>query len=277
MSINPQNRSLIKWLLEAKRTLTLAFPIMAGMLGHMMLGLADTIMVGRVGVVPLAGASLVNTVSHLPMIFGIGLLTAVQILTSQACGARQPPEAAETFRHGLVVALLAGVATGLFMTFAGPHLELLGQPAEVVATCQNYLLYFSWSILPLLISHTGKQFCESVNDPWPPMLILLGSVLLNIFLNWIFIFGNLGSPALGLDGAGLATLLARVVMMFGTLLYVLTSRREERWRPRSWWLPLSWKRLREQFRLGIPVAMQHLMEVGAFSVGALMMGWIGPH
>lgn len=276
MSLLPRQRAAFKWLIETRRTLALGFPIMAGMLGHMLLGLADTVMVGRVGVIPLAGASLVNTVTHLPMIFGIGLLTAVQILTSQAFGAKQPAEAAETFRHGLVLALLAGLATGLAMTFAGPHLEWLGQPADVVAASQNYLLYFAWSIVPLLIAHTGKQFCEAINDPWPPMFILLASVVLNVFLNWIFIFGNLGAPAMGLDGAGLATLIARVCLMLGTFAYVLNARREAAWRPRVWLRALSAERLREQIRLGFPVALQHLMEVGAFSVGALMMGWIGP-
>jgi MATE family multidrug resistance protein len=245
------------------------------MVGHMLLGLTDTMMVGRVGVLPLAGAALVNTVTQVPMIFGIGLLSAVQVLTSQAFGARKPAETAETVRHGFLVALAAGILTGVLMTLAGPYLQFLGPPGDVVQVSQNYLLYFSWSIVPLLIAHAGKQFCESLNDPWPPMFILLGSVLLNIFLNWVFIFGHLGAPAMGLDGAGLATLIARVVMMIGTIVYLVTSKREKTWRPKAWMLPLSVQRFRDQLRLGAPVALQHLIEVGAFSFGGLMMGWIG--
>jgi len=270
-----RRRNIIRWFVEARLTLALGFPIMAGMVGHMLLGLADTMMVGRVGVVPLAGASLVNTVTQVPMIFGIGLLSAVQILTSQAFGARKPGETAETVRHGFLVALAAGVATGMIMTLAGPYLQFLGQPAEVVAACQKYLLYFSWSMVPLLISHAAKQFCESVNDPWPPMFILLGSVVLNVFLNWVFIFGNLGAPTMGLDGAGLATLIARMIMMIATIAYLLTSQKEEKWRPKAWFLMPSIRRFKDQLRLGTPVALQHLIEVGAFSIGGLMMGWIG--
>lgn len=273
--MSPGRKRRIRWLLEARQTLALGFPIMAGMLGHMMLGIADTLMVGRVGTIPLAGAALVNTVVHVPMVFGIGLLMAVQVLTSQAYGGKRPEDSGETFRHGLMVALLAGVVTGVSMTFLGPHLELLGQPTDAVAVCQNYLRYFAWSMVPLLIAHTSKQFCEAVNDPWPPTLILIGSVFLNIGLNWVFIFGNLGAPAMGLDGAGLATLLARIVMMIASLVYVARGRREAEWRPRIWWKKLSGHRVVEQLRLGLPVAFQHLMEVGAFAAGGLMMGWLG--
>lgn len=268
-------RKRIRWFIEARQTLALGFPIMAGMVGHMMLGLADTMMVGRVGVVPLAGAALVNTVTHVPMIFGIGLLSAVQILTSQAFGARKPEEAAETVRHGFLVAVAAGIFTGLMMTLAGPYLQFLGQPADVVDACQTYLLYFSWSMVPLLIAHAAKQFCESVNDPWPPMYILLGSVLLNIFLNWVFIFGNLGAPAMGLDGAGLATMIARIVLMIAPLAYLLLSRKEQPWLPKVWFRMPSIQRFRQQLKLGTPVGIQQLIEVGAFSIGGLMMGWLG--
>ncbi|HSH16307.1 MAG TPA: MATE family efflux transporter, partial [Verrucomicrobiae bacterium] len=92
MSLTPRQRASLKWLLEMRRTLALSFPIMAGMIGHMLMGLTDTVMVGRVGVSALASAALVNTVAHIPVVFVLGLLASVQILTSQAFGARQPVE-----------------------------------------------------------------------------------------------------------------------------------------------------------------------------------------
>jgi MATE family multidrug resistance protein len=270
---HPQ-RLRLKWLLEMRRTLALGFPIMAGMVGHMLMGLADTVMVGRVGVEPLAAAALVNTVVHVPVVFAFGLITALQILTSQAFGAREPREAGEALRHGLLIAATAGVLTAVLMTFVGPHLGLLGQPAGIVAACQTYLLYIAWGMVPALISHAAKQFSESLNNPWPPMLIIYASVGLNIVLNWVFIYGRLGAPAMGLDGAGLATLLSRVAMAVAMLAYVRTSRRTRDWLPPAWFGGWTAARLREQWRLGFPVGLQTLMEVGAFSVGALMMGWI---
>jgi MATE family multidrug resistance protein len=259
MHLTSRQRTLLKWLLETRRTLALGFPIMAGMVAHMLMGLTDTVMVGRVGVLPLAAASLVNTVSHVPVVFAIGLLAAVQVLSSQAYGARKPLEAGETFRHGLFVATIAGGLIALCLIPAGPHLVLLGQPEDVVHAGQNYLRYIAWSIVPALWSHAGKQFSEALNDAWRPMAIVLAGVLLNVLLNWIFIFGHLGAPAMGLDGAGLATLLSRLVVAAAMLIYVLRSPAARDWLPVAWLRPVSWSRLRQQLVIGGPIALQLLM------------------
>src|SRR5947207_11951338 len=125
--------SVRRWKREARPTLTLAFPIMAGMLAHVLVGVADTLMVGRVGVVPLAAASFVNAVVHLPMILGIGLLTSIAVLASQAFGARQSTEAGEVLRHGLVLAVAAGAITIGVLASVRPLLGCFGQPLGVVA------------------------------------------------------------------------------------------------------------------------------------------------
>ena len=143
-----------------------------------------------------------------------------------------------------------------------------------MAACQGYLRYIAWSMVPALISHAMKQFSESLNNPWSPMIIIYAGVVVNVFLNWIFIYGHLGAPALGLDGAGLATLLSRIAMAAAMVIYVLRSARTRPWLPQIWFTQWSWPRLGEQLRLGGPVGLQTLMEVGAFSAGALMMGWI---
>src|ERR1051325_8724485 len=96
-------RNVRLWLREARPTLALALPIMAGTVGQMLMGLADTIMVGRVGVVPLAAAAFVNAVAHLPLVFGLGLLSSISVLTAQAFGARRLDEVGETLRHGLIL------------------------------------------------------------------------------------------------------------------------------------------------------------------------------
>jgi MATE family multidrug resistance protein len=144
----------------------------------------------------------------------------------------------------------------------------------VVAAAQTYLLLTAWSLVPVMISHALKQFCEAVARPWPPTLILLGGVLLNIFLNWLFIFGHWGIPRMGLDGAGLATLLARVACAIAMFGYLMFSSQLSVYLPARWFAPLSWPALRAQIVLGTPVATQHLLEVGAFVAAALMIGWI---
>ncbi len=267
-------RSIWRWVREVRPTLRLAFPIMAGMVGHTLMGLADTLMIGRVGVVPLAAAAFVNAISHPPMIFGIGLLTSVAILTSQAFGAREPSEAGEVFRHGLALSIACGVVTVLVLLALLLVLDRFGQPPDVVAASGTYLVLFGASMLPMMVGHGCKQFSEALNHPWPPTLFLLGSVLLNILLNWLLIYGHWGAPALGLEGAGWATLLARLAMMLGILLYAMRARVLRRFQPIRWWAPLAWGRFRRLIDLGWPVAAQHLLEVSAFVFAALMMGWI---
>src|SRR5262245_53445598 len=267
-------RKLRRWTREVRPTSSLAFPIMAGMVAHMLIGLADTIMVGSVGVVPLAASAFVNAITHLPLVFGIGLLSAVAVLTSQAFGARQAAEAGDVFRHGLIVAAGAGILTVGVLVGLRPFLHWFGQPPEVVAASGTYLVLFGASMLPALVAHGCKQFSEALNQPWAPTFILLGGVLLNVLLNWILIYGNWGAPALGLEGAGWATLIARSVMALGLIGYVVRAPALRAFQPARWRAALSRERFQRWLRLGWPVATQHLLEVSAFVFAALMMGWI---
>lgn len=264
-----------RWAREVRPTLALALPIMSGTVGHMLLGLADTMMVGRVGVVPLAAASFVNTLFHLPMVFGIGLLSSIPVLTAQAYGAGRDREVGEVLRHGLLLSLGGGMVLTLVLAAFRPGLGWFGQPPEVVEASGTYLVLLAASLLPLLVTHAGKQFSEALNRPWVPTFIMLGGVLLNILLNWLLIYGHWGAPALGLEGAGWATLLARLVMAVTAMIYVVKTPRLRPFQPVRWLGRVFWDRVRALLGLGWPVAAQHLLEVGAFSLAALMMGWIG--
>ncbi len=267
-------RNVRLWAREVRPTLALALPIMAGMVGQMLMGLADTIMVGRVGVVPLAAAAFVNAVAHLPLVFGLGLLSSISVLTSQAFGARRPDEAGETLRHGLLVAIGMGVLAAFSMFALHPFLDRLGQPPEVVAAAGPYLLLFGVSLLPALVGHGCKQFSEALKHPWVPTIVLLGGVLLNVLLNWVLIFGHWGAPAMGLTGAGWATVIARAVMALVILGYVVRAPVLRAFQPARWQAAWSRERFRRLLNLGWPVAGQHFFEVSAFAFAVIMMGWI---
>jgi len=267
-------RNVRLWLRESRPTLALGLPIMAGMVGQMLMGLADTVMVGRVGVVPLAASAFVNALAHLPLVFGLGLLSSIAVLTSQAYGARRLDEAREIWRHGLMVSFAAGLLSALSLFALHPFLGYLGQPPEVVAEAKPYLLLFGASMFPALIAHGCKQFSEALKHPWAPTFVLLGGVLLNVFLNWILIYGNWGAPALGLVGAGWATLIARMVMMLVLLGYVLRAPALRAFQPAQWRAALSRERFQRLFTVGWPVGVQHFFEVSAFVIAAIMMGWI---
>jgi len=264
------------WLAEALQTVALAFPIVAGFVGQMLMGIADTVMIGQVGTIPLAAAAFGHNLLNVPMVAGYGLISAVGVMAAQAYGAQRHRAAGEALRHGLLLGLACGVVTGLAFWLGRAHLAWLRQPAEVLTEAQGYLLLVGWSMLPALVAHSLKQFSEALTRVWPPMYILLGGVLLNILLNWMWIFGHLGFPAMGLAGAGWATLVARIATALGMVLYVVRERDLRSWLPCSWWGRTQRVVLRELLRLGMPVAVQHLLEVGAFVAAALMMGWIGP-
>ncbi len=267
-------RNVRLWTREVRPTLGLALPIMAGMVGQMLMGLADTIMVGRVGVVPLAASAFVNAVAHLPLVFGLGLLSSISVLTSQAFGARRPDEAGEALRHGLVIATGMGVLAALSAFVLYPFLHRFGQPPEVVVAAGPYLLLFGASLLPALVGHGCKQFSEALKHPWVPTFVLLGGVLLNVLLNWVLIFGHWGAPTMGLEGAGWATLIARVVMTLVMLGYVVRAPALRAFQPVRWTATWSRETFRRLVHLGWPVAGQHLFEVSAFAFAAIMMGWI---
>lgn len=268
------SRQFRLWRREVRPTLTLALPIMAGMVSQMLMGLADTIMVGRVGVIPLAAASFVNAVAHLPLVLGIGLLSAVSVLTAQAYGAKRPDEAGETLRHGLVLAVGLGLFSLLVLAALYPLLDHFGQSPEVVTAARPYLLLFGLSLLPALVAQSCRQFAEALKNPWMPTFVMLGGVLLNVWLNWIFIYGHWGAPALGLVGAGWATVIARFVMMLVLIAYVMRAPALKAFQPARWWVALRGEYLQRLFHIGWPVGMQHLFEVSAFVLAAIMMGWI---
>jgi MATE family multidrug resistance protein len=268
------SKLLRPWTREIAPTLKLAFPIMAGMVSHMLMGLADTVMVGRVGVVPLAASSFVNILLHPPVTFGLGLLSAIAVLTSQAFGARTPAQAGEALRNGLLASIVFALLVALGSHLLLPHLHRFGQEPEVALESRAYLIICGWSVIPALIAHAGKQFSEALHHAWAPNFILLAGVALNIFLNWILIYGNLGAPALGLAGAGWATLLARIVVAVVMLIYLVRNTDIRNFLPVHWFAPLHFSHLKHLLKLGGPVGTQHLLEVSAFAFAALMMGWI---
>lgn len=260
---------------ESRRTLFLAVPMMAGQLSQMLMGVADSAMVGRVGVVPLAASSFANGLLGVPFLFGLGLLQAISVRASQAHGAGDRRETGEVLRHGLAITGVAGIGLVIAVLIASTLLGHFGQPPEVAAEARPFFLLCGVSMFPMLLAMSFKQFFEALDHPLPPMLILIASVLLNIFLNWVLIYGNLGAPALGLTGAGLATLLSRIIALFAVVVYVVRARRFSDALPTVWRRSLEWARIRSLLRIGLPASGQLLLEVTAFTVATIMIGWLG--
>jgi MATE family multidrug resistance protein len=260
---------------ECRDTLVLAFPLMAGQLSQMLMGVADTVMVGRLGVVPLGASTFANNVLVVPFVLGIGLLTSVSVRVSQASGANQPADAQEALRHGTWMALGFGVAIVVAMILGLPLLGLLGQPAEIVAQTPGYLLICAISLIPALLSMAWKSHADALNHPWPPFWIMLGGVVLNVFFNWLWIWGHWGFPALGLEGAGYATLTARILVAVVMYQWIMRSPRIRAWTPPRWFVRCRRAAFLHLLAIGFPTGLQLLTEVGAFATAALLIGTLG--
>jgi len=259
---------------ETRRTVSLALPIIVGHVGQMLMGWVDTIMVGRVGVVPLAACGFANTLLSVPLVFGFGLLSAVSVQVSHAHGAGEAPRAAGSVRGGFVMAALLCVGSLAAIALLHPRLALFGQPVEVNGAVGGYLAICAWSLVAVFFSTVTKNFCEALARPWPPFWIMISGVGLNALLNWILIFGNWGAPALGLEGAGWATLVSRIVVMVALLIYpAISTALRDSW-PGRWMAPGAWPAAKEALAIGLPAGGLHLFEVSGFALASLMMGWI---
>lgn len=260
---------------ELKKTLILAVPITAGHVSQMLLGITDTLMIGRVGVVELAASALSHMLFHFVFIVGVGLLTSVSVLVSHAHGAGDKKEAAEMLRRGVALSAICGIFMFSLLWGSFPIHDLLGQPSEVVSTAQPYLWFLSASLPFVLLIICFRNYSEAQDAPWPAFWCGLFAVLLNIFLNWVLIYGNLGAPRLELVGAGIATFLSRVVNLFMLVGWLHhDSRFRESW-PVRWFKKIPLASIWSMMKIGLPVGMQLLMEVGAFSITILFMGWLG--
>jgi MATE family multidrug resistance protein len=258
---------LAQSLSENRRTLSL---------GQMLMGLADTIMVGRVGVVPLAACAFANTLLAVPLVFGFAVLSSVSVRASHAFGGARPRMAGEALRGGLIIGVALGLAVALGIHAMLPLLPWLGQGPEITTAGRTFLLLCSWSAVPVFLTSASKNFCEALSRPWIPFWIMIAGVLLNIGLNWVFIYGNLGAPPMGLDGAGVATLVARICVAAAIITYVLRASELKESLPFAWFGSGLRVEIRRLLGIGLPTGGMHLAEMSGFSFGSLMMGWLGP-
>lgn len=257
---------------ENRKTLALASPIIAGHIGQMLMGWTDTLMVGYVGVVPLAACAFANTLLAVAFVFGFGVMTSVSVRASRAFGAGRGT--GDVYRAGLVLGAGLGGLLIVGLLALIPFLHLFGQPAEVNESAIGYLALTAFSLVPVMMITSAKGFSESLSRPWPPFWIVLGGVLLNVGLNWVLIFGELGMPRLGLTGAGLATLISRCLTFAAMAAYLGRAEYFRSHLAREPGRPLG-RELVDLLRIGLPAGGQFLAEVSAFACASLMMGWIG--
>ena len=258
-----------------KETLKLALPISAGQLGHIMLGVIDSAMVGKVGSASLAAASLVNGMCFLVIVLGLGLTMASTPLIAMSKGARKFSDCGKILNHSLIVNVFFSVFL-MIATYSVSYLiPFLHQPKEVTVLAIPYLRILSLSIIPFILFQCYRQFLEGLSLPYPPMVIAILANISHAFLNWIFIYGNLGAHAYGLFGAGVATTFTRWAMAMVLIVYVLNYKKTVAFKPKPKFIPIDYALIKKLVRIGIPSGLQYFLEVATFTFAAIMIGWIG--
>lgn len=260
---------------EAAKTIKLAFPIIIGELAQMALHIIDAAMVGAINYKQLAASALVINAMNIPFVIGIGMTFSVSQMVSMAHGRRDGQLVSHYFFNGFCLCAFTAVIISLSLLLGKDVLRHLGQDAEVVTLAMPFMQLMGISIIPMLLFMTLKQFTDGLEYTRTAMLLSLCGMPVNIFLNWLLIYGNLGFPRLELVGAGWATLITRTIIFIALAMVVVKHQTFSRYMAvsrRQW--KLKWKTLKELLHIGVPSSLQIGMEAGAFAVSGIMIGTI---
>ncbi len=254
----------------------LAGPIAIANVSQMILGIIDTAMVGALNSTLLASSALVNSLIAIPYILGIGLAIGLSPLLTASVGAENKDLFKQYFQNGLLVNAIYSAGLALLVSISAPLIYKIGQEASVASAGETYLHLMGWSMIPMLLFLTIKQGSDAISMTKIPMILSIGVIPLNVILNYILIYGNFGMPALGLNGAGIATLICRIILLLAMLL-TITYSRDYHSHFKDWFK--DWKlHPKLQFKIlkiGVPTSLQYAMESWAFAFSGIMMGWLG--
>jgi len=265
------------WRREIRAMAVLAWPIVLTNLAQNAMQTTDVLMMGWLGPDALAAGTLGFNIYFTPMIFGMGLLLAVAPMVAFEIGRRAHSvrDVRRTVRQGFWIALMVAIPLWVLMWNGEAILVAMGQDPELSADAGGYLRAMQWALLPFYFFVVLRSFVSALERPGWALAIMLVAVTFNAFANWVLMFGNLGFPALGIVGTGIATTLSATLMCGGLILVVLLHKKFRRYQIFGrFWRP-DWPRFREMLRIGLPISGILTFEVGLFGASALLMGLIG--
>ena len=260
---------------EFHYNLKLAFPVILGMLGHMFVSFADNVMVGQLGAAELAAVSLGNSFFFIAMSLGIGFASAITPIVAEADSAKNPVGVKNALKHGLILCgLLSGILYSL-MLLAKPVMRNMDQPLEVVDLAIPYLDIIAISIIPLVIFEALKRFSDGLSNTKHPMYATIVANIINVAINYLLIFGSFGFPKLGIIGAGIGTLISRLIMVIFLWIIFTKNKRFKLYVTEIKFKITNIKIFKKITDIGLPSAFQMLFEVGIFTAAIWMSGVLG--
>ena len=275
MNLTRQILKQSDWAVYYRPILRLGIPIAIGQIGVIAMGFADTIMVGHVDTTSLAAASFVNSVFNVVTYLLLGYSYGLTPLISSLTGRNERGAAGETFKSGLLCNLIFSLILMLILGAGYFFLGRMGQPGEILPLVRPYYLTLWASVFFMAMFNAFRQFTDGISETATGMWVILGGNLLNVIGNALLIFGLFGLPRLGLLGAGLSTLFARIVMALVMAGLFVGRKKYAAYRRGFANEPMRRASLRKLHRQSCPIALQMGMESGVFTVSGIMAGWLG--
>ncbi|CAA0177029.1 MATE family efflux transporter [Tenacibaculum maritimum] len=267
--------NLLRYTSEFKQNLRIAYPVMLGQLGHVLVGLADNLMVGKLGAPSLAAVSLGNGIIFIALSLGIGFTFAITPLIAEADGEKNVEKGRSYFQHGVFLSIILGILLFLVLLLAKPVLYYMKQPIEVVELAVPYFEVVAFSMIPLMIFQGFKQFADGLSLTKYAMQATIIANIINVIFNYLLIYGIWVFPKMGIVGAAYGTLFSRFAMLALLIVIMKSKAIFAPYLKGFSLLEIKEKILQRIFNLGYPTALQMWFEVGIFSSGIFLAGVIG--
>ena len=253
----------------------LAAPVILGMLGHVLVGLVDNIMVGQLGAAELAAVSLGNSFFFVAMALGIGFSTAITPLVAESHSEQNFDSGKSALKHGFLLCSAIALVLFVLILLAKPLMYSMDQPEEVVMLALPYLDVIAVSLIPLIIFQALKQFSDGLSLTRYPMYVTIIANIINVFFNYVLIFGKWGFPKMGVVGAGLGTLISRFIMLLLMWFFLKNLDKTKAYLIGLKLTLLENAMLKKIINLGLPSALQMFFEIGVFTAAIWLSGTLG--
>lgn len=260
---------------EFRYNLKLAYPVMVGQLGHVMVGFVDNVMVGKLGAASLAAVSLGNSLVFIALSLGIGFSYALTPLMAESDGSDNLSKGRKVFRHGMLLCTLNGLLLWWLLLLAKPLLYYLNQPEEVVFLAIPYLSVVAFSMFPLMIFQGLKQSSDGLSYTSLAMIATIVANVINVILNYVLIYGKWGFPRLEIVGAAWGTAISRFVIATLMIVLMYQNQKCKPYFERFLKIKPRIKYFKQILNLGFSTALQMFFEVSIFSATILLAGTLG--
>jgi len=257
-----------------KLTLALAWPVVISRTSILIMVSVDVAMTGQAGQIELAYISLAMAVQVMLLMIGVGTLFGTAVLIAQADGAGDIRACGGIWRLALIHAMGLGAILGLACLAGGWFLLAIGQDADVARGGGRVLDQFAWGMMPMFMAVVTSMFLEATGRPRPGMYVMVAANIVNVALNWVFVYGNLGVPELGAEGAILATSIVRWLTVAALIGYIYLMPSSARYGIRGG-VRAPWSVGRKLRRIGYPMGFAQGIEASAFSGLVLLAGYLG--